>query len=113
MTKINWFVSKPSRATLANRRSSVVLSRTACLAMRQTGNVMLVAPSEEIAAREKLELEPQKQIEELEPLYSEFIQVNYASSITRRSLKSGTLSMQHRWAGFRFAIRTLTPKSVD
>ena len=48
--------------------------------MRQTGNVMLVAPSEEIAAREKLELEAQKQIEELEPLYSEIIQVNYAKA---------------------------------
>jgi type IV pilus assembly protein PilQ len=48
--------------------------------MRQTGNVMLIAPSEEIAAREKLELEAQKQIEELEPLYSEFIQINYAKA---------------------------------
>jgi type IV pilus assembly protein PilQ len=48
--------------------------------MRQTGNVMLVAPSEEIAARERLELESMKQIEELAPLRSEFIQVNYAKA---------------------------------
>jgi type IV pilus assembly protein PilQ len=54
--------------------------------MRQTGNVMLVAPSEEIAAREKLELEAQKQIEELEPLFSEFIQVNYAKASAIESL---------------------------
>ena len=46
-----------------------IILKTKGLAMRQTGNVMLVAPSEEIAAREKLELEAQKQIEELEPLY--------------------------------------------
>lgn len=33
-----------------------------------------------IAAREKLELESKEQIEELEPLYSEYIQVNYAKA---------------------------------
>ena len=42
--------------------------------------MILVAPSEEIAAREKLELEAQKQIEELAPLRSEFVQVNYAKA---------------------------------
>jgi type IV pilus assembly protein PilQ len=57
-----------------------IILKTKGLAMRQTGNVMLIAPSEEIAAREKLELESQKQIEELEPLYSEFIQINYAKA---------------------------------
>ena len=61
-----------------------IILKTKGLAMRQTGNVILVAPSEEIAAREKLELESQKQIEELAPLRSEFIQVNYA--------KAGTLA---------------------
>jgi type IV pilus assembly protein PilQ len=59
-----------------------IILKTKGLAMRQTGNVMLVAPSEEIAAREKLELESQKQIEELAPLRSEFIQVNYAKAAT-------------------------------
>ena len=39
-----------------------IILKTKGLAMRQTGNVMLIAPSEEIAAREKLELESQKQI---------------------------------------------------
>jgi type IV pilus assembly protein PilQ len=57
-----------------------IILKTKGLAMRQTGNVVLVAPSEEIAAREKLELESQKQIEELAPLRSEFVQVNYAKA---------------------------------
>lgn len=48
------------------------------LDVRRTGNVLLVAPAEEIAAREKLELEAQQQVRELAPLRSEFIQVNYA-----------------------------------
>ncbi|MBK8164171.1 MAG: type IV pilus secretin PilQ [Gammaproteobacteria bacterium] len=50
------------------------------LAMRQMGNVILVAPAEEIAAREKQEFESQKQVSELAPLYSDLIQVNYAKA---------------------------------
>jgi type IV pilus assembly protein PilQ len=63
-----------------------IILKTKGLAMRQDGNVILVAPSEEIAAREKLELEAQQQIEELAPLRSEFIQVNYAKANTIASL---------------------------
>ena len=50
------------------------------LGMRKDGNVVLVAPQEELAAREKLELEAEKQLEELAPLRTEFIQVNYAKA---------------------------------
>jgi type IV pilus assembly protein PilQ len=50
------------------------------LAMRKVGNVIMVAPTEEIAAREKLELEAEKQRVELAPLQTEFIQVNYAKA---------------------------------
>jgi len=50
------------------------------LGMRRTGNVMMVAPSEEIAAREKLELEAQRQLEELSPLITEFVHINYAKA---------------------------------
>jgi len=57
-----------------------IILKTKGLSKRQTGNVILVAPTEEIAAREKLELESQKQIEELAPLRSEYIQVNYAKA---------------------------------
>lgn len=57
-----------------------IVLKTKGLGKRQDGNVLLIAPSEEIAAREKLELESQKQIEELAPLRSEFLQVNYAKA---------------------------------
>jgi len=57
-----------------------IILKTKGLAMRQTGNVMLVAPAEEIAAREKLELESKKQVAELAPLHSEFIRINYAKA---------------------------------
>jgi type IV pilus assembly protein PilQ len=50
------------------------------LDMRQNGNVIIVAPAEEIAARETADLEARNAISELEPMYSEFLQVNYAKA---------------------------------
>jgi type IV pilus assembly protein PilQ len=71
-----------------------IVLKTKGLAKRENGNVMLIAPSEEIAAREKLELESQKQIEELAPLYSDYIQVNYAkASDLAELIKSGESSL--------------------
>ncbi|MCK4707858.1 MAG: type IV pilus secretin PilQ, partial [Gammaproteobacteria bacterium] len=57
-----------------------IILKTKGLAQRKAGNVILVAPTDEIAAREKLELEARKQVEELEQLRTEFIKVNYAKS---------------------------------
>ncbi|MDJ0805599.1 MAG: type IV pilus secretin PilQ [Gammaproteobacteria bacterium] len=57
-----------------------IILKSKGLSKRQTDNVIMVAPTEEIAAREQLELESQKKIEELAPLRSEFIQVNYAKA---------------------------------
>jgi type IV pilus assembly protein PilQ len=48
------------------------------LDMRKNGNVLIVAPREELAAKEKLELEAANQIAELEPLRTEYFQLNYA-----------------------------------
>lgn len=57
-----------------------LILKTKGLDKRKVGNVMLVAPADEIAAREKLELESSKQIEELAPLRTEYVQVNYAKA---------------------------------
>ncbi len=57
-----------------------IVMTTKGLDMRQNGNVIIVAPAEEIAARETADLEAKQAIRELEPLYSEFIQVNYAKA---------------------------------
>ena len=57
-----------------------IVMTTKGLDMRQNGNVIIVAPAEEIAARETADLEAKRAISELEPLYSEFIQVNYAKA---------------------------------
>lgn len=54
--------------------------KTKGLDKRQVGNVLLVAPADEIAARERQELEAQRQIAELAPLRREIVQVNYAKA---------------------------------
>ncbi|MGK0673163.1 MAG: type IV pilus secretin PilQ [Halothiobacillaceae bacterium] len=50
------------------------------LSQRKNGNVIFVAPTAEIAAREKAEMEARQQTEDLTPLVSEFIQINYAKA---------------------------------
>jgi type IV pilus assembly protein PilQ len=57
-----------------------IVLATKGLDMRENGNVIIVAPADEIAAREKADLESRKEIKELEPLFSEFMQVNYAKA---------------------------------
>ena len=57
-----------------------IVMTTKGLDMRQNGNVIIVAPAEEIAARETADLEAKQAISELEPTYSEFLQVNYAKA---------------------------------
>jgi type IV pilus assembly protein PilQ len=50
------------------------------LAMRKKGNVMWVAPKEEIATREKLEYESQAAAQSMEPLITRSFQINYAKA---------------------------------
>jgi type IV pilus assembly protein PilQ len=57
-----------------------VVLRVKGLDKRMEGSILMVAPSEELAAREAKELQARKQVEELEPLYSEYIQLNYAKA---------------------------------
>ncbi len=57
-----------------------IILRTKGLGMQQQGNVMLIAPLDEIAARAKAEGEASKQKDEGAPLRSELIQVNYAKA---------------------------------
>ncbi|MEC8139777.1 MAG: AMIN domain-containing protein, partial [Pseudomonadota bacterium] len=47
---------------------------------RMDGSILMVAPSEELAAREAKELKAKQQVEDLEPLYSEYIRLNYAKA---------------------------------
>lgn len=58
-----------------------IILKTKGLAMRQNGNVMMVAPAQELAAQEQIEMESMKKIEELAPLVTEFVKINYAKAV--------------------------------
>ena len=50
------------------------------LGMRKSGNVLWIAPKEELAAKEQVELESKKKIADLEPVRTQSFQLNYAKS---------------------------------
>lgn len=50
------------------------------LGVRKTGNVLWIAPKDEIYTKEKLDLEAKKQIQDLEPLRTQAFQLNYAKA---------------------------------
>jgi len=57
-----------------------IVLRTKGLDKRKQDNVIIVAPQAELAAREKAELAARKDVQELAPLRSEYLQVNYAKA---------------------------------
>ncbi len=57
-----------------------IVLRTKGLDKRKDGNVIIVAPQAELATREKAELAARKDVQELAPLRSEYLQVNYAKA---------------------------------
>ena len=50
------------------------------LGVRKNGNVLWIAPKDELTAKEQLELEAQKKISELEPLRTQSFQLNYTKA---------------------------------
>src|SRR6185436_10106109 len=61
-------------------RALDIVLRTKGLDKRQNDNVIIVAPTEELAAREKAELAARQDVQDLAPLRSEYLQVNYAKA---------------------------------
>ncbi len=57
-----------------------IILKTKGLDKRRTGNVVMVAPTAEIAAREKLEAQANMQVDQLAPLQTEYIQLSYAKA---------------------------------
>ena len=97
----NVVISDGVRGELAMRLINVpwdqaldIILRTKGLGMQQQGNVMLIAPLDEIASRAKAEGEATKQKDEGAPLRSEIIQINYAKANDMASLlKAGSKSL--------------------
>ncbi|QYJ78629.1 type IV pilus secretin PilQ [Shewanella acanthi] len=67
-----------------------LILQTKGLDKRIEGNILMVAPSEELAIRESQDLKNKQEVKELEPLYSEYIQVNYAKAREVAELLKGT-----------------------
>ena len=100
-TNLNLVVSDTVQGKLTLRLKNVpwdqaldIILQTKALDKREAGNVIMIAPAEEIANRERIALEGQKQKIELAPLRTEFFQANYAKAQELSELlKSGTGSI--------------------
>jgi type IV pilus assembly protein PilQ len=65
-----------------------IIKQAKGLGSRKTGNVVWIAPADELAAKEKLALEANQQISELEPLRTESFQLSYTKASDVRALIS-------------------------
>jgi len=100
-TDLNIVVSDSVQGKLTLRLKNVpwdqaldIILQSKALGKRKAGNVIMIAPAEEIANRERIELEGMKQKIELAPLRTEFFQANYAKAgDLAELLKSGTGSI--------------------
>lgn len=86
-TNLNLVASDTVTGTITLRLKNVpwdqaldIILRTKGLAKRQLGNVLMVAPAAELAARDKMEIKSKLQAAELAPLKTEFIPVRYAKA---------------------------------
>ena len=86
-TGLNLVASDTVQGSITLRLQSVpwdqaldLVLKTKGLDKRQVGDVLLVAPADEMAARERQELESQRQLQDLAPLRRELLQVNYAKA---------------------------------
>ena len=69
------------------------------LTMRKSGNVIMVAPAEEVTAKEKAQLEAINAIEDLEPLRTEVFVLRYQKAEAFRAILTGSSSTSSAGAG--------------
>jgi len=98
-TSLNVVVSDSVDGNLTLRLKNVpwdqaldIILKAKGLSKRESGTVMMIAPSEEIAAQEKIDLEAQQSITELAPIRSAFFTINFAKVTELASLFSGESS---------------------
>ncbi len=84
-TGLNVVVSDSVKGNLTIRLKNVpwdqaldIILKAKGLSKRRSGNVLLIAPSEEIAAQEKIDMEAQKSMTDLAPIHSAFFNINFA-----------------------------------
>ncbi|MDL2336420.1 MAG: type IV pilus secretin PilQ [Pseudomonadota bacterium] len=80
------------------------------LGLRKSGNVILIAPKDELAAKEKVELESKAQIAALEPVRTQAFQLNYTKAEEVSRELTGQNSGQGGGGGGSTATRILSPR---
>ncbi len=95
-TSLNVVVSDSVDGNLTLRLKNVpwdqaldIILKAKGLSKRESGTVMMIAPSEEIAAQEKIDLEANQSIAELAPIRSAFFTINFAKVAELAALFSG------------------------
>ena len=95
-TSLNVVVSDSVDGNLTLRLKNVpwdqaldIILKAKGLSKRESGTVMMIAPSEEIAAQEKIDLEAQQSITELAPIRSAFFTINFAKVTDLAALFTG------------------------
>ena len=98
-TSLNVVVSDSVDGNLTLRLKNVpwdqaldIILKAKGLSKRESGNVLLIAPSEEIAAQEKIDLEARQSITELAPIRTAFFTINFAKVGELAALFSGNSS---------------------
>ncbi|MDH5425836.1 MAG: type IV pilus secretin PilQ [Gammaproteobacteria bacterium] len=99
-TDLNVVVSDTVTGNLTLRLKNVpwdqaldIILKSKGLAKRKSDKVMLIAPSEEIAAQEKIDLEAQQAVTELAPLQTAFFTINFAKVTALEAMFKGEKSM--------------------
>ncbi|PKO53325.1 MAG: type IV pilus secretin PilQ [Betaproteobacteria bacterium HGW-Betaproteobacteria-20] len=63
-----------------------IITQSKGLSMRKNGNVIMVAPADEVAAKEKQALEATQQIDELEPVRTEVFTLKYMKAASLKAI---------------------------
>ena len=70
-----------------------LIMQTKGLDKRQNGNVIWIAPRDELMTKEKLELEAKSQVVDLEPLVTEYISLNYMRADEAQAMVYGNAGL--------------------
>ena len=87
-----------------------IILQAKALGLRKSGNVILIAPKDELAAKEKVDLESKAQIASLEPLRTQSFQLNYTKAEEVAKGLTGQASGQGGGGGGTTATRILSPR---
>ena len=93
-----------------------IIMQSKGLGVRKSGNVLWIAPKDELSAKEQLELESKKKIADLEPLRTQSFQLNYTKSeevakgLTGQNVGQGSSGSGSGSGGSGTASRILSPR---